>query len=145
MAGFLAEKGTRHFILISRGALPSRKIWDSIKDELAQAISRIRTPESWDATIKVFSLDISAHDSAWYQLSSAQDRPSLPPILDIIHTAGILPASHGNHQRGNFLSFRSKAARFPRVARSLAAQEFGLLHALLLRPARRFHKSKLLC
>lgn len=89
MSEFLVEKGARRLILIFRRALPPRKTWGSIEGELAETIARIQALENRGATVYVLSLDISAHDSA-YQLSSALDRLSLPPVLSVVHAAGVL-------------------------------------------------------
>ena len=86
---FLVEKGARRLILISGRSLPPRKTWGSIEGELAETISRVQALENRGATMYVLSLDMSAHDSA-YQLSSALDRLSLPPILGVVHAAGVL-------------------------------------------------------
>ncbi|KAJ5104358.1 hypothetical protein NUU61_001705 [Penicillium alfredii] len=89
VANFLVEKGARRFILISRRALPPRKTWGTVEGELAQAISQIQTLESRGATVYVLSLDISARDAA-YRLSSTLDCLSLPPVLGVVHAAGVL-------------------------------------------------------
>lgn len=94
VADFLVEKGARRLLLLSRRALPPRKTWDSITtttgDHLHRTIiTKIRDLESRGASVHVLSLDIGAPDAA-EQLSATLDRLSLPPVLGVVHAAGVL-------------------------------------------------------
>ncbi|KAF3034317.1 t1pks [Didymella heteroderae] len=85
---FLVEKGARRIIVISRRPLPPRKDWQSTSGSTAVVIERITKLENLGATIYPVPLDISS-PSASTDLSAALDRFSLPPVLGIIHAAGV--------------------------------------------------------
>lgn len=89
VADFLVEKGARRIILISRRALPPRKTWDSIKGDIGNTLIKIRDMENRGASIHILSLDISGKNAA-QELSDALDRLSLPPVLGVVHAAGVL-------------------------------------------------------
>lgn len=89
VADFLVQKGARRLILISRRSFPLRKEWDQVKGPLASTVERVRGLENRGASIHVLALDIGAKDSR-LQLSAAIDELSLPPILGIVHAAGVL-------------------------------------------------------
>lgn len=89
VAEFLVEKGARRLVLLSRRDLPPRKNWDSISDSLTKVLEKIRHLENLGATIHVVSVDIGADDGA-EKLSSALETLSLPPVLGVVHAAGVL-------------------------------------------------------
>ena len=89
IAGFLVEKGARRLVLVSRRSFPSRKQWDQVTGPLSQTIANIHSLEEQGATVHVLSVDIAA-DNAASSLSSALDPLSLPPVLGVIHAAGVL-------------------------------------------------------
>lgn len=89
VAQFLVENGARRLILISRRALPSRKEWDRVAKPYDSIIAKIRQLENSGASVHVLALDIGAKD-ATQQLSTALDSLSLPPILGVIHAAGVV-------------------------------------------------------
>ena len=89
MADFLVDKGARRLVLISRRSLPPRKSWDQIGDDLASIVDRIKDLEAHGASIHVLALDIGAQSAA-RDLSDALERLCLPPVLGVIHAAGVL-------------------------------------------------------
>ncbi|THC91851.1 hypothetical protein EYZ11_008699 [Aspergillus tanneri] len=88
-ADFLVERGARRLILISRRTLPPRQTWDQSPEHLQPAIAKIRDLETRGATVHVLALDIGSPDAA-EQLSAALERLSLPPVLGVVHAAGVL-------------------------------------------------------
>lgn len=89
VAEFLVEKGARRLILVSRRALPPRSEWHSVTGSLESAIKKIESIENLGATVQVISVDIGA-SNALSQLSTTIDALSLPPILGVVHAAGVL-------------------------------------------------------
>lgn len=88
---FLVENKARRIVVISRSGLPSRKEWDSedLSENTKLAIAKIRKLEQAGAWIHAISLDIGASD-AQKKLLAELDRLSLPPVLGVIHAAGIM-------------------------------------------------------
>ena len=89
VADFLVQKGARRLILISRRSFPLRKDWDQVTGPLASAVEKVRGLENRGATVHVLALDIGAKDACQH-LSAAIDSLSLPPILGVVHAAGVL-------------------------------------------------------
>ena len=89
VADFLVEKGARRLVLVSRRTIPPRKEWHQVTGPLLQTITSIRSLEDRGATIHTVSLDMAAPDAA-SSLSHAIDALSLPPVLGLVHTAGVL-------------------------------------------------------
>jgi 6-methylsalicylic acid synthase len=85
---FLVEKGARRIVVISRRPLPPRKEWSSTSGSMATVVKRITKLESLGATIYALPLDIGS-PSASVDLTTALDRLSLPPVLGIVHAAGV--------------------------------------------------------
>ncbi|MCJ1263393.1 hypothetical protein MMC22_003263 [Lobaria immixta] len=86
VAAFLAEKGAKRIVLVSRRHLPPRCLWDS-QDSLE--IQRILSLEAMGVSVFTVSVDITAPTAA-SQLRSALDGLSLPPVLGVVHAAGTL-------------------------------------------------------
>lgn len=85
---FLVQKGARRIVVISRRPLPARKDWPSTSGSMAAVIERITKLESLGTTIYAVPLDIGS-PSASAELSAALDRLSLPPVLGVVHAAGV--------------------------------------------------------
>lgn len=85
VATFLAEKGAKRLVLVSRRCLPPRCLWNSQEKE----IQRILSLESMGVSVFPVSVDITA-PTASSQLQSALDGLSLPPVLGVVHAAGTL-------------------------------------------------------
>ena len=89
VADFLVEKGARRLVLVSRRALPPRKQWDQATGSLSKIIAHIRVLEERGASIYCVAIDLGAKDGA-SRLSSTIDDLSLPPVLGVVHAAGVL-------------------------------------------------------
>lgn len=89
VANFLAEKSARRLVLISRRGLPPRKEWKSSSEPLSEAVQAIMHLESLGATVHVISVDLGAEGSE-QKLQAALNRLALPPVLGVIHAAGVL-------------------------------------------------------
>lgn len=92
---FLVEQGARRIVLLSRRGLPPRREWrDLIKTDgkLSIVIKRIMSFEKLGATIHPLALDISSEGAA-ETLQHSLDSLGLPPVLGVVHAAGILEDS----------------------------------------------------
>ncbi len=89
IANFLVEKSARRLVLISRRALPPRNTWSTVTEPLAETIKAIMHLEHQGASVHVVPLDLSAEGSD-QKLQDALDRLALPPVLGVVHAAGIL-------------------------------------------------------
>ena len=85
---FLVQKGARRIVVLSRRPLPHRRDWPSISGSMIAVIKKITKLESLGATIYAVPIDIGS-PSASTDLCTALDRLSLPPVLGIIHAAGV--------------------------------------------------------
>lgn len=89
VADFLVEKGARRLVLVSRRALPPRGDWENLTGSIEAAVQRIKHLENLGATIHVVATDIGAPGCS-DSLKTALDILSLPPILGVVHAAGVL-------------------------------------------------------
>lgn len=89
VAAFLVERGARRLVLLSRRALPPRNAWASQTGELLEIVQKIQLLEQAGATICSVAVDIASPDAA-ASLSAKLDALSLPPVLGIVHAAGVL-------------------------------------------------------
>lgn len=84
---FLAEKGARRLVLVSRRCTPPRSQWASqAADTIVQHILSL---EAMGVTVHLLTLDITASNAS-HLLISALDRLSIPPVLGVVHAAGTL-------------------------------------------------------
>lgn len=86
VAAFLAEKGAKSLVLVSRRSLPSRQLWTS---QMSLEIQRILSLEAMGVSVFTVSVDITASNAS-SRLQSALNHLSLPPVLGIVHAAGTL-------------------------------------------------------
>ena len=89
VADFLVEKGARRLILVSRRALPPRSDWENLTGSIGAAAKKIKHLENLGATIYVVAVDIGAPLGS-NNLKNALDALSLPPVLGVVHAAGVL-------------------------------------------------------
>ncbi|KAF2795101.1 6-methylsalicylic acid synthase [Melanomma pulvis-pyrius CBS 109.77] len=92
VADFLVEQGARRLMLVSRRALPPRSEWSaaiSSSSSSASTIKRIQALESAGAVVYPLAVDISS-SSAVVDLKAAIAQAQLPPILGVVHGAGVL-------------------------------------------------------
>ncbi|KAL5388959.1 hypothetical protein DPSP01_002665 [Paraphaeosphaeria sporulosa] len=85
---FLVEKGARRIVVVSRSSLPPRREWARVEGRVKVITDKIQHLENKSASIYGVSLDISIPD-ADAQLLAALDRLHLPPVLGVIHAAGV--------------------------------------------------------
>ena len=89
VADFLVEKGARRLVLVSRRALPPRGDWEKLTGSIGATAQKIKYLENLGATIFVVAADIGAPLGS-EKLKNALDTFSLPPILGVVHAAGLL-------------------------------------------------------
>lgn len=85
---FLVKKGARRIVVVSRNVLPPRRQWVNVEGKMKAAVDKVVSLETQGASIYGVSLDMSSPD-AESQLITALDRLSLPPVLGVIHAAGV--------------------------------------------------------
>ena len=88
-AEFLVEKGARRIVLVSRRALPLRKNWKGASGSVAETAKAIEHLESLGATVHVISANLGSEGSQ-EKLEAALDHLALPPVLGVVHAAGVL-------------------------------------------------------
>ena len=89
IADFLVEKGARRLILMSRRGLPPRSQWSDSNKVSTDVVQKIKYLEDLGATINIVALDIGATNGA-AQLEATLERLSVPPVLGVVHAAGVL-------------------------------------------------------
>ncbi|KAI0023479.1 6-methyl salicylic acid synthase [Xylariomycetidae sp. FL0641] len=91
VAEWLAEKGARRLVLLSRRGLLPRREWASLgaDNALQEAVGSIQKLERAGASVHAVALDIGAPDAA-ARLTEVLDRLALPPVLGVVHAAGAL-------------------------------------------------------
>ncbi|ERF77015.1 6-methylsalicylic acid synthase [Endocarpon pusillum Z07020] len=89
VADFLVERGARRIVLLSRRALPPRIEWASQTGELLESVQKIQLLEQAGATVFSVAIDLGAPDAA-ASLLAKLDMLSLPPVLGVVHAAGVL-------------------------------------------------------
>ena len=87
VAMFLADKGARRLVLVSRRCLLPRREWASQKED--STIQQILSLEAMGVSVISMSLDITS-PSASSELLSALENLSLPPVLGVVHAAGTI-------------------------------------------------------
>lgn len=89
VATYLAERGARHIVLLSRSSLPPRSDWAVIAEDHPHfaTVSSIRAVERLGAQISTASVDVADADqvSAWL---NAHVNGGGRPIRGIVHAAG---------------------------------------------------------
>jgi 6-methylsalicylic acid synthase len=87
VASWLASRGARRLILAGRAGLPPRAEWDTVRDPAVQnRVSAVRALEAQGVTVCPLSLDIADP----LAVASAIAACGLPPVLGIVHAAGVL-------------------------------------------------------
>jgi 6-methylsalicylic acid synthase len=85
---FLVAKGACRIVVVSRRSLPPRSSWLQATGQTKIVAEKIQELEFRGATIHGIALDIGAPD-AHTQIQEALDRLHLPPVLGVVHAAGI--------------------------------------------------------
>jgi 6-methylsalicylic acid synthase len=104
-AEFLVQNGARRLVLLSRRSLPPRISWDNCQGDLKAAIDKILDLEQMGVSVHVLSNDIGIPNAS-KELKHSLERLNLPPVLGIVHAAGVLE---------NELVISSTKAAFHRV------------------------------
>ena len=89
VASFLSERGARRIVLLSRRALPPRKLWSTSSCPMAKEIEQIRRLERGGTSVYSVAIDLGS-PSAAADLQSKLDALSLPPVLGVVHAAGLV-------------------------------------------------------
>ena len=89
VASYLSERGARRIVLLSRRALPSRKFWASASCPMKKEIQHIQQLEQAGTSIYSLGLDLGSPNAAT-DLQSKLDALSLPPVLGVVHAAGVV-------------------------------------------------------
>ncbi|EHK46840.1 6-methylsalicylic acid synthase [Trichoderma atroviride IMI 206040] len=92
---FLIEKGARNVVIVSRRGLPLpnyQSILAADDAKLDAVINRIRAFEAQGATIHTLALDITLPDAADLLLKAIRAL-NIPPVLGVVHAAGVLEDS----------------------------------------------------
>ncbi|KAL1640659.1 Type I Iterative PKS [Diplodia intermedia] len=116
---FLVEKGARRIVVVSRRALPPRSKWNTVPDNIKPVVAKIRALEKLGASVHAVALDIGAADAP-AQLHAALERLGLPPVLGVVHAAGVLEDN---------LILDTTAPSFARVLAPKVAGGLALHHA----------------
>ncbi|KAH6622051.1 polyketide synthase [Boeremia exigua] len=85
---FLVQRGARRIVVVSRRPLPPRRDWSSTSGPMTSIIKKVESLERLGATIYPLALDIGS-PSASADISTALDRLFLPPVLGVVHAAGV--------------------------------------------------------
>lgn len=104
-AEFLVENGARRLVLLSRRSLPPRSTWNQPHEGYKQVIAKIQGLERLGVSVHTLAIDIGARDAAT-KLQGWLDKLGLPPVLGVVHAAGIVE---------NELVLNSTKAAFHRV------------------------------
>ncbi|KAL8821912.1 MAG: hypothetical protein Q9223_000142 [Gallowayella weberi] len=89
VASFLADRGARRIILLSRRALPPRRLWNTSTCPMRNEIAHIQRLEALGTSIYTLPIDLGSSTAA-SDLQSRLDALSLPPILGVVHAAGLV-------------------------------------------------------
>ena len=87
VATFLADKGAKRLVLVSRRGVPPRREWASQKQN--STVQHILSLEAMGVSVTTISLDITS-PSASSELLSALENLGLPPVLGVVHAAGTI-------------------------------------------------------
>ncbi|KAI8635536.1 6-methylsalicylic acid synthase [Xylariaceae sp. FL1651] len=92
---FLIRKGARRIVLVSRRGLPPRSQWPKLlanDTRLRGIVEQLQHFEELGATIHSIALDVS-ETTAVDALLSSLEQLALPPVMGVIHAAGVLGGS----------------------------------------------------
>ncbi|KAL8733404.1 MAG: hypothetical protein Q9181_003612 [Wetmoreana brouardii] len=87
VACYLAEKGARRLVLVSRPSFFPRRAWESQKDDAV--VRRILALEATGVSVHPVSVDMTATDAV-AKLLRVLNRLDVPPVLGVVHAAGTL-------------------------------------------------------
>lgn len=85
-ARWLADRGARRLVLVSRQGLPARSEWDQVTERgTARGIAAVRALEASGVSVHVLAVDIADHTNT----ATAIGELEIPPIRGIVHAAGV--------------------------------------------------------
>ncbi|KAL8663152.1 MAG: hypothetical protein Q9202_004084 [Teloschistes flavicans] len=87
VASYLAEKGARRLVLVSRRGFFPRRQWESQKEN--QVVQRILALEATGVSVHPVSVDMTGKDAS-EMLLKALNELNVPPVLGVVHAAGVL-------------------------------------------------------
>jgi phthiocerol/phenolphthiocerol synthesis type-I polyketide synthase A len=90
MAAWLVDLGARRIVLAGRTPLPPRRDWDgeSVDADVRDRIAAVRALETRGVSVDVVALDVGSREALQDMLAS-RDSAGAPPILGVIHAAGV--------------------------------------------------------
>ncbi|HEY3873357.1 MAG TPA: beta-ketoacyl synthase N-terminal-like domain-containing protein [Actinocrinis sp.] len=89
IAAWLADRGACRLVLAGRTPLPPREDWDSIREpQTARIVAGLQDLEARGVSVRTVALDIADYERAAAVLDPAA--LGLPPILGVVHAAGVL-------------------------------------------------------
>ncbi|KAL8689084.1 MAG: hypothetical protein Q9218_005164 [Villophora microphyllina] len=87
VASYLAEKGARRLVLVSRRSFIPRREWESHKDN--PVVHRILALEATGVWVHPLSVDMTGANAS-DMLLKALNNLDVPPVLGVVHAAGTL-------------------------------------------------------
>ncbi|KAL8797086.1 MAG: hypothetical protein Q9182_007256 [Xanthomendoza sp. 2 TL-2023] len=89
VASFLADRGARRILLLSRRALPPRRLWNTSTCPMRNEIAHIQRLEAQGTSVHTIPIDLGCSTAA-SDLQTRLDALSLPPVLGVVHAAGLV-------------------------------------------------------
>ncbi|HZN92695.1 MAG TPA: beta-ketoacyl reductase, partial [Myxococcales bacterium] len=91
VAGWMADRGARHLVLMTRTGVPERRRWRELPPEssVAAAAAAIQALEARGVHVTVEAMDLSDGPglARWLETYRAEERP---PLRGVVHAAGVL-------------------------------------------------------
>ncbi|KAL9584149.1 MAG: hypothetical protein Q9203_004782 [Teloschistes exilis] len=87
VASYLAEKGARRLVLVSRRGFIPRRQWESQKEN--PVVQRILALEATGVSVHPVSVDMTGGEAS-EMLLKALNKLDVPPVLGVVHAAGTL-------------------------------------------------------
>jgi 6-methylsalicylic acid synthase len=89
VAKWLASRGARRLVLVSRRGLPPREHWHEVTDAATlRQIESVQELEAAGVAVRALAMDITNRDEAAKMLSP--DELGLTPVRGVVHAAGVL-------------------------------------------------------
>ena len=118
VASHLVSRGARRLVLLSRRALPNRSDWSTAEYSIQPTIQKIQMLERAGATVCTIPLDV-ADPNAATELTAKLESLSLPPVLGVVHAAGVTEDQYALEVTPEGLS----KVQAPKVAGALALHQ----------------------
>ena len=118
VASHLVSRGARRLVLLSRRGLPPRSEWSTADYAIQPTLQRILMLERMGATIYALPLDI-ADPNAATTLTAKLEALSLPPVLGVVHAAGVTEDQYALEVTSEGL----KKVQAPKISGALALNQ----------------------